>query len=129
MKQRDSSASDKLSCRNSPAQLPAATALTEQVHCVSQLRDSYLNRWNYLVLQNWRLFHAPDKHEASLQDEISLSVCQNLTWILKSSKFGLMKNKTTNTHPNKNHQNPTKNQLLTEQSSMISGKYLELKDI
>lgn len=63
----DSSASDKLSCRNSPLQLLLLLLLgAEQVHWVSQLRDYYFNSWNKLVLQNWRLFHAPDKYEAIL---------------------------------------------------------------
>lgn len=110
----------------------------QQVHWVSQLRDYSFNSWNYLVLQNWRLFHAPDKHEAILQDKASLSVCQNLMQILKSSRFGLIKNKTTtnqpHTPPNKNKLQKTppktnQNQLLTEHNSLVSGKCLELNNI
>lgn len=111
-----------LQVTNWAAEIPLYSCLflllwAQQVHWVSQLRDYSFNSWNYLVLQNWKLFHAPDKHEAILQDKASLSVCQNLMQILKSSRFGLIKNKTTTNQPTtytpqqkQTTKNPTKNQ-------------------
>lgn len=60
-----------LQVTNWTAEIPLYSCLvlllrTELVHWVSQLRDYYFNRWNHLVLQNWRLFQCPDKYEAIL---------------------------------------------------------------
>lgn len=55
------------------------------------------------------------KYEAILQDKVHLSF-QNLRQIQKGSKFRLIKKKNNNPK-----------QLATKQSSLLSGKHLELK--